>query len=130
MNCRQNSRITGLRWLLGGLIAVSLILSQAHPAYAHPLGNFTVNRYSRLELSQGQVLIYYVVDMAEIPTFQEKARIDADHDGALSSDEQAHYLASQVAVLQGNLHLSSNGTLLKLERVDQALEFPPGQGGL
>jgi ABC-type nickel/cobalt efflux system permease component RcnA len=33
-------------------------------------------------------------------------------------------------MLQGNLHLSSNGTLLKLEQVDQALEFPPGQGGL
>jgi hypothetical protein len=41
---------------------------------SHPLGNFSINRYSRLEPGAGYLNVYYVVDMAEIPTLQEKKR--------------------------------------------------------
>jgi len=39
-------------------------------ASAHPLGNFTINRFSRLETSGPRLYVLYVLDMAEIPTFQ------------------------------------------------------------
>ena len=39
-------------------------------ASAHPLGNFTVNRYSLIDVGRGSVSVRFVVDMAEIPTFQ------------------------------------------------------------
>ena len=42
---------------------------------AHPLGNFTVNRFSAVELSGDRVYVKYVLDMAEIPTFQERQKI-------------------------------------------------------
>jgi len=59
--------------LLLGLVA--LILPGA--AAAHPLGNFTVNRYSGIELAGSRVYVHYVLDLAEIPTFQEGDRVRA-----------------------------------------------------
>ena len=38
---------------------------------AHPLGNFTVNHFARIEIGIDQVKIRYVVDMAEVSTFQD-----------------------------------------------------------
>ena len=60
-------------------IAATVALALLVPAAAaHPLGNFTVNQYTRLDLWRTDVSIRYVLDMAEIPTFQDKPRIDAD----------------------------------------------------
>lgn len=51
---------------------------------AHPLGNFTINHFSRTEIGSDEVHVRYVVDMAEIPTFQELQTIKADGDAAPS----------------------------------------------
>ena len=58
-----------------GLVAVGVLAGPAGPAAAHPLGNFTVNAYSGLTVTPGRLRIEYVLDLAEIPTFQELARI-------------------------------------------------------
>jgi nickel/cobalt transporter (NicO) family protein len=42
----------------------------ASAAMAHPMGNFSVSHYSRIELGAHGVRIRYVLDLAEIPTFQ------------------------------------------------------------
>src|ERR1700722_15468681 len=39
-------------------------------AMAHPMGNFSVNHYSRLQFNRSGVDLAYVLDLAEIPTFQ------------------------------------------------------------
>jgi nickel/cobalt exporter len=39
-------------------------------ASAHPLGNFTVNRYVGIELAGSSVYLHYVLDLAEIPSYQ------------------------------------------------------------
>ena len=99
-------------------------------AWAHPLGNFSINRYSRLELGAEQLHLYYILDMAEIPTFQAQERLDLNQDGAISPSERVQYLADQVEMWQNNLILQSNGARLALSPVDQALTFSEGQGGL
>ena len=61
------------------LVLLSLALGAlALPAAAsaHPLGNFTVNRFSRIEVAGPRVYVRYVLDLAEIPTFQA-GKIDA-----------------------------------------------------
>lgn len=68
----------------------------AHTASAHPLGNFSVNHYSRLEVAPSQIQTFYVVDLAEIPTFQLKQKIDTNGDNQLDSAEQAAYAAQQI----------------------------------
>ncbi len=52
-----------------GAIAASLVIT-AGPAAAHPLGNFTVNRYTGILVSPTGVQVDHVVDLAEIPTAQ------------------------------------------------------------
>jgi hypothetical protein len=75
------------------LAALALpLLTPASKAAAHPLGNFTINRYSRLEIGASEVRLRYVLDIAEIPAFQEGARIDRDGDGAFSETERDAYL--------------------------------------
>ena len=50
---------------------------RAGVVFAHPLGNFTVNRFAAVELSGRDVFVHYVLDLAEIPTVQEGDRVRA-----------------------------------------------------
>ena len=66
------------------LAVAALALAVLVPAAdAHPLGNFTVNQYTRLDVAQGGVSVRYVLDMAEIPTFQRRQIVDANGDGRI-----------------------------------------------
>ncbi|WP_028801708.1 nickel transporter [Streptomyces sp. 142MFCol3.1] len=56
--------------------ACALAVVPAGRASAHPLGNFTVNRYDGLVAAQGQLRIDHVEDLAEIPATQARPRID------------------------------------------------------
>ena len=92
------------RWLPPILIALLLVLARApERAEAHPLGNFTVNQYSRLEVGRDTVRVRYVVDMAEIPAFQERQAMDGDGNGQVSDAESAAYLAQQSPALLAGL---------------------------
>jgi ABC-type nickel/cobalt efflux system permease component RcnA len=119
------------RWLLPTVIAILLVLAGAPGrAEAHPLGNFTVNQYSRLEVGRDTVRVRYIVDMAEIPAFQERQAMDANGDGQISDAESAAYLAQQSPALLGGLRLAVNNAPASLRADDQRLSFPEGQGGL
>ncbi|MFG2880742.1 nickel transporter [Streptomyces sp. NPDC048297] len=50
--------------------ACALALGAATTASAHPLGNFTVNRYDGLVVAPGQLRVDHVEDLAEIPATQ------------------------------------------------------------
>jgi len=52
------------------LIALGLVVLPAAAASAHPLGNFTVNSFARIEVAGDTLYVRYAVDMAEIPTLQ------------------------------------------------------------
>jgi nickel/cobalt transporter (NicO) family protein len=83
-------------------------------AAAHPLGNFTVNRFSRIEVAGPRVYVHYVLDLAEIPTFQA-GKVDA------------RTYARRIA--QGT-RLTVNGRPVRLFPVETALTHPVGAGGL
>jgi ABC-type nickel/cobalt efflux system permease component RcnA len=102
----------------------------AASASAHPLGNFTINHYSRIELSAGRVTLRYVLDMAEIPTFQEMSLIDLNRDGEVDASERDAYVHQKLAQLLPGLRLQVNGMPLPLSATAQTLSIPPGQGSL
>jgi nickel/cobalt transporter (NicO) family protein len=56
------------------LVAVAALSAPAG-ASAHPLGNFTVNRFASVEASGDALYVRYVLDLAEIPTFQDGNRV-------------------------------------------------------
>jgi nickel/cobalt exporter len=86
-------RKTAIQLLLGA-IALS----------AHPMGNFSVNHYSRLYFRSTGMDLTYVLDLAEIPTFQLMAdwNIDWRDQAALStrSAQQAQEWLDNVSLMQ------------------------------
>ncbi|MFF3939401.1 nickel transporter [Streptomyces phaeofaciens] len=54
----------------------ALALIPSASASAHPLGNFTVNRYDGLVAAPGQLRVDHVEDLAEIPATQAKPDIE------------------------------------------------------
>lgn len=99
-------------------------------AFAHPLGNFTINQYAGLIVSREKVLLDYVLDMAEIPAFQEIAAFDANGNGLADPSEAAGYHAQKCASLQPDLNLLLNNKASALTLSSSAVEFPAGVGGL
>ncbi|MBV8073263.1 MAG: hypothetical protein JO270_25425 [Acidobacteriaceae bacterium] len=49
---------------------ISALLLFSVALFAHPMGNFSVNHYTRLEVTARGVQLRYVLDLAEIPTFE------------------------------------------------------------
>src|SRR5581483_8319722 len=83
-------------------------------AKAHPLGNFTINTFSRVQVSGERVYVRYVLDLAEIPTCQA-GRIDA------------HAYGRRIA---RGARLTVDGRAARLAPLRVALAHPPGAGGL
>jgi nickel/cobalt transporter (NicO) family protein len=123
------------RWVrFATLTAIPLLaalpLLQVSTALAHPLGNFTINRYARVEVYRDAIQVHYAVDMAEIPTFQLLGDLDSNHDGTPQQSELDAYAAQENAVLAGNLTLTAGGQKLDLSALDTSIQLLPGQGGL
>jgi ABC-type nickel/cobalt efflux system permease component RcnA len=95
------------------LVALAALIAPV-AASAHPLGNFTINRFSRIEVAGHRLYVVYVLDMAEIPTFQA-GRIDAN--------------AYALRIARG-ARLTLDGERSPLVPVGSALAHPPGAAGL
>ena len=115
---------------LTAVLAAALAVARPGIASAHPLGNFTINHYDRIEVSENGIEVYSVVDMAEIPAFRERQQIDANGDGAVDSAEGEAYAAAKVDGLRRNLRLRVDGDEAALTDVSHEIAFPEGQGGL
>jgi ABC-type nickel/cobalt efflux system permease component RcnA len=115
------------QWISGLMLALlSGVLP--HALAAHPLGNFSINQYSALTVGRDGIAVRYVIDMAEIPTFQElqDSGIVADPDHPSTQN----YLERKVRALGTNLSMEMGGRPLKLYADSKEIVFPPGAGGL
>ena len=88
-------------------------------ASAHPLGNFSVNHLARVSVSADRVDVRYILDEAEIPTFQQRDVPDAT------------LLARKRAEVERRLVLTVDGRRVALRPAGRAtITHPQGQGGL
>ena len=112
-------------------LAITL-LGLALPAVtsAHPLGNFTINRYDGLTVSSEWTHIDRVVDMAELPTVQARQQMDADHNGDVSATEGATWADSTCRSATDSLSLTVAGSPVVPQPTALGLSFAPGQAGL
>jgi nickel/cobalt exporter len=113
-----------------GLLAGLCFLSTLRPAAAHPMGNFTISHYSELAVGPGELRVHYALDMAEIPTVQERQRMDTDGNGKISRAESDAYLAHAQRSLPAGLALRVNGGRMPLAVRSASLAFAPGAGNL
>src|SRR5713226_2463809 len=79
---------------------------------AHPLGNFSISHYSGIRVGRDAVELRYIVDMAEIPTFQEIQQTGIVPKTGDSSLED--YLVRKADLLRQGLMLEVNGWRLTL----------------
>jgi ABC-type nickel/cobalt efflux system permease component RcnA len=106
--------------------AVLLLVVNAATSLAHPMGNFSVNHYAKITIGQGSVEIRYLLDMAEIPTFQEIRQLDI----APTADAPSAYIARQERLLKEGISLESDGEPVRLDTVSRQAAFAEGAGGL
>ncbi len=104
-----------MRLLAAALLAAVAVLVAPTVASAHPLGNFTVNRYAGIDVSGDRVYLHYVLDLAEIPTFQLGDAVRA---------------RGYPARLARGLELQLDGRRLPLRVLERRLSTREGAGGL
>jgi ABC-type nickel/cobalt efflux system permease component RcnA len=101
------------------LLAVVFALALPAAAAAHPLGNFSVNHQSRVAISADRVDVTYLLDQAEVPTFQQRG---------LGRGEVLARVRDEVA---RGVVLEVDGRRVPLTpAADGRIAFPQGQGGL
>jgi nickel/cobalt exporter len=108
----------------------AFLLPTPSPASAHPLGNATVNHYDGLRLSSSEVVDRAVEDVAEIPTFQRRPRVDHDGNGRLSDRERSGYATTQCAAMARTVALTVDGTRAPFSVTSSAYTERPGQVSL
>ena len=130
---RKAAPSTARRVRLSALATLALtLLGLVLPAAvsAHPLGNFTINRYNGLTVAPTWTHLDRVVDMAELPTVQARQEMDANRDGTVADDEAAAWATSACAAAPSSLALDVAGRPVTLRPTGVGLTFAPGQAGL
>jgi nickel/cobalt exporter len=108
------------------LAASTMVFTE--PATAHPLGNFSISHYSAIRIDKETVELRYIIDMAEIPTFQEiqeSGLVPKTGDRSLEA-----YLMHKTELFRGGLRLEVNHQAVALQAESREIIFPPGAGGL
>ena len=101
------------------LLCLLVLAALPAAAGAHPLGNFSVNHLSAVSVSDDRVDVRYILDQAEIPTFQERDVPDAE------------LLRRKQAEVQRRLVLTVDGRRVALRPAGPpSLSHPKGAGGL
>jgi nickel/cobalt exporter len=101
------------------LVALFALLALPAAASAHPLGNFSVNRLDVVRVSSDDVRVTWILDRAEIPTFQDRGR------------SRAQLLEEARATVARHVRLEVDGRAVDLRAEGPGtLAFHAGQGGL
>jgi len=125
-------RLVSLGLAAVGAIGVVLALP-ALPALAqptHPLGNFSVNQAIELALHPDRVAATAIVDLAELPTLQERPAVDANGDGKVSAAESAAYSTRTCNAMAGAVALRVDGHRVPWSVRPAGFAYRPGSAGL
>jgi ABC-type nickel/cobalt efflux system permease component RcnA len=117
-----------VRWTVALVLALGVLLGPSGPVTGHPLGNFSISHHAALRVNDADIELRYVLDLAEIPTFQELQAHPMTTDPA--DPGVRAYLARKADALAEGLILRVGERRLALVRLDTDIIFPPGAGGL
>ncbi|MFI5119806.1 MAG: hypothetical protein ACHQM4_05300, partial [Thermoanaerobaculia bacterium] len=109
------------------LFSLLLLLSSAR-SLSHPMGNFSVNRWTRLSPRARDIDVTHVIDLAEIPT--QKILSEAGLTSAPRGEALARLRDALAARFLPGLVLTVEGARVALTVVRSALEFAPGVADL
>jgi hypothetical protein len=121
------ARVRSSSWFLVGLVLIGIAVAPSG-SLAHPLGNFSISQYAGIRIHRDGVELRYLIDMAEIPTFQEIQ--DTGIPPEAGHPSLSGYLARKVEALKEGLRLEVDGRRLELRPDTSEVVFPLGAGGL
>src|ERR1700678_4376188 len=138
MLIRTNHRLTAtararaLRWtcaaLLFALGCTGAVAGRADTV-ASLLGNFTINQYCGLKLSDKDAVVHYVVVFGQLPALRELHLADANGDGVTSQLERDSYVGRLAPGLADGLNLEVDGVSVPLRATHWTSSLPAEQGG-
>jgi ABC-type nickel/cobalt efflux system permease component RcnA len=97
---------------------------------AHPMGNFSISHYSKLEARTNGISLKYIIDMAEIPSFQEMDSLDVDRNKVITQVEKAQFGARLGQEFRRYIRLKFNQQNLNWQLLESRVEIRPGLGDL
>ncbi|MFJ9587662.1 nickel transporter [Streptomyces acidicola] len=100
----------------------ALVLLPASAASAHPLGNFTVNRYDGLVAASGTLRVLHIEDLAEIPATQAEP--------AIEEQGMEKWAEARCATAARDSEVTVGGKDVALAVGSSRAEERPGQAGL
>jgi ABC-type nickel/cobalt efflux system permease component RcnA len=125
---------------------VAALLVCAMTAGAHPMGNFSVNHYARIQPEAQGVELVYVLDLAEIPTFEllqkwsltgESPRAEIERQARVQARAWMQQLVITVNGRSVEPHLQSTEVVMadgaggmRVMRVNMRLRLPVAAGQL
>ena len=112
------------------LLLLLVAATVATSAAAHPLGNYSVNHYFVLDLRGGAVELFYLVDLAEVPSFSELDRLDPDRDSFVSPEESEAYLDAVEVEVRQAVVLRLQGAEVALDVADRRLALAEGAAAM
>ncbi len=111
-------------------VAIFAILMTTLLTVAHPLGNFSVNQFAKLEITTTQIRTRQVLELAEIPTINELRIIDANADGKYTDEELQTYVSELSSIYILNIAIAIDGQTVPIEIENSKAELREGSGGL
>lgn len=107
------------RVLITVVLAAIVAVIPAAGAGAHPLGNFSINHLTEVRISSDRIDLRYILDEAEIPTFQERGASAAE----LLARKRADVVRGLVVIVDGR-------RVTPRFVAGASISHPRGQGGL
>jgi ABC-type nickel/cobalt efflux system permease component RcnA len=92
---------------------------------AHPLGNFTINHLAKIEARGDRLRVHYVLDIAEIPSFQIMHAA-----GPWNAARVRDWNNAEAQLVAGSLSVQANAVALQLHLIGTSSRTRPGAGGL
>jgi nickel/cobalt exporter len=93
------------------------------------LGNFTINQYCGLKLSDKDAAVHYVVVFGQLPALRELHLADTNGDGVTSQLERDAYVGRLAPGLADGLNLEVDGVSVPLRATHWTSSLPTEQGG-
>ena len=116
--------------LMTFVLRSSVVLILTLSAQAHPLGNFTINHYTKIDVGDDKIKLRYVIDMAEIPSFQEFQRITRTGTARPTQSQLDQYAADASQRYANDLLIIIDGRKVPLQVLGTKATLVDAAGGL
>jgi len=99
---------------------------------AHPMGNFSVSHFTRFDVQKNSVNVTYVLDLAEIPTYQlmRDWNLDPSADAKIPQATLDEKATTQAGEWIKQLAFTSNSSPIQPKLQNTKIKLSPGAGGM